>query len=50
MGFFRVKLFIRFLDPRVLYLRRTNGFSPKFPTLFLFKRNQVDSDGWTSAC
>ena len=47
--FFRVKFFIRFLDVSPPNKNsQTNGFSPKFPTFFLCKKNQIESDGWTS--
>ena len=45
----RVKNFIRFLDVSPPNKNsQTNGFSPKFPTFFLCKKNQMESDGWTS--
>ena len=47
--FFRVNFFIRFLDVSPPNKNsQTNGFSPKFPTFFLCKKNQIESDGWTS--
>ena len=49
MVVFRVKFFIRFLDVSPPNKNsQTNAFSQKFTTFFLCKKNQIETDGWTS--